>query len=762
MILLAGLYLVDRRPSETLELYREAIPLLEETGQTVRVGLTWTNLGWAYDNLADFSQALDAHERAQEIYIQADLRGAQAMGQSSIGRIYQRIGAHGLALERHRKSLELWTANGWDGGRGIAWINIGRALDGGGDFQGAVDAFQQAWNIDSLSARRRAQSALHLARAHRQMGLPGTAAEWLAQAQSVYDRGGDRRGMAWSSNELGEQELVAADWLAAWKAFQKSAKTFAEMDDPAGEAAGLYGMARAERGAGRLSQAMDTLDRAIERVEQTRRGLRVDELRAVYLSSKRIYYDLRLQLMLELDETTEDELFETAEHGRARALLDGLNASGLDLDASQLPKPAGLEKIRSVLGEDEALISYVVVGETVLVFFVGPDEFDWHRLDVSATAMTERVRNFVELLSTDDGQERWRPIGVRLGDELLAPVARSLESVRRLTVIPDGALHFLPFEALPWKGDWFLRKMEIAYAPSATVFAELAHGDPEAISGSRGEAWIFAAPEFESSDAAPAATRRGWSLLRDDGFELAPLPFAAQEARDVAGILGDRRNLHLGAGATEARLKSADLSGAGLLHVATHGWISPRTAERSALILGAAEEDRGEDGFLRPSEICRLRLSRPLVVLSACDSARGPILAAEGVQGLARGFLYAGAQSVVATLWSVRDESSARFMREFYREVAAGRSPQSALRQAKLRMLDRAATRSPRIWAAYVAIGHASQPLSLQPDPSMSNDGWLQPVAWLGAAVLMAIVLGTYFTVRHRRAITPPGARPGP
>jgi CHAT domain-containing protein len=175
-----------------------------------------------------------------------------------------------------------------------------------------------------------------------------------------------------------------------------------------------------------------------------------------------------------------------------------------------------------------------------------------------------------------------------------------------------------------------------------------------------------------------------------------------------------------------------------VLHFATHGLVSERAPYRSALVLARAD---GEDGFLQAREIYGLRLRSDLVVLSACQTARGSVIQGEGVESLAGAFLHAGARSVVASLWNVNDERTATFMEAFYRHLAAGQPSAAALRAAKLELLADPATASPRVWAAFVLIGDGSRPVPIGTPPS--RRGWV-----LAGCVLAAVVLA--FLLRRR------------
>jgi CHAT domain-containing protein len=150
-----------------------------------------------------------------------------------------------------------------------------------------------------------------------------------------------------------------------------------------------------------------------------------------------------------------------------------------------------------------------------------------------------------------------------------------------------------------------------------------------------------------------------------------------------------------------------------VIHFATHGLVSQRSPERSALVLSSGPDD-GEDGFLETREIYGLKLHSDLVVLSACRTARGPILAGDSVEGLAQAFFFAGARSVLASLWDVSDARTTELMADFYGHLAEGLSKAEALRKAKLDMMGNGASSAPRYWAAFVLLGEGDQSIPLK------------------------------------------------
>jgi CHAT domain-containing protein len=183
-------------------------------------------------------------------------------------------------------------------------------------------------------------------------------------------------------------------------------------------------------------------------------------------------------------------------------------------------------------------------------------------------------------------------------------------------------------------------------------------------------------------------------------------PGSADEAKTAVRSLQDKQNMLLiGPAATETALKKAPLARFGTVHLAVHGLANSATPDRASLVL-LADAARGEDGFLQLAEVAQLALRAQTVVLSACETAVGPLNGQEGVANLSRAFLLAGAQSVISTLWPVDDRLSPFLMKRFYSHLARTRSAAYALRRAKLDLIRTFGEKAvPYYWAGFVFEG---------------------------------------------------------
>lgn len=362
--------------------------------------------------------------------------------------------------------------------------------------------------------------------------------------------------------------------------------------------------------------------------------------------------------------------------------------------------PLDLEEIRDrVLAEDEMLIEYLVGKDETLVFLLDRKRFAVAHIAAGADSLARRVEALRRLILADAAAPVLREAAAGLYDLLLGASSLAVPDGVRLLIVPDGPLHYLPFAALHDGTGFLVERHAISCAPSASLLdvqleqrrrdrrratrAVLAVGDPASYRGK----------ELLSERRGAMGTGAAW--------QFGELPFAAEEARRVARRFGERRVL-VGSEATEEAVKEA-LPEAACVHFATHAILNETDPALSGMVL-AQDDDPAEDGFLQAHEVLRTRLAADLVSLSACNTGLGTLVRGEGVLGLTRAFLCAGAQAVLISLWEVPDRSTADLMDDFYRGyLEQGLPADAALRTAQRDAI--ASGASVREWAPFVLVG---------------------------------------------------------
>ncbi len=355
---------------------------------------------------------------------------------------------------------------------------------------------------------------------------------------------------------------------------------------------------------------------------------------------------------------------------------------------------------------------------------------DTRGLGVSATPFAEDAANFVAASNA-------------LYKAVIEPAA-SLIGDKRVLVVADGALNYVPFEALVKSADaadysslpYLIKSNEVVYSPSASVIGAIRKQER---SKSGRAMLVVADPVFNSNDArakgasaaAGSAETRGLgiaSALTDvagkdgdagapakmQGLPLARLGGTKLEADQIGKLVkasGSQADLWLDLDASEGNLETRDISKYQFLHIATHGLLNAERPQFTGLVLSLVG-NKSDDGFLRTDEVFNLRLGSPLVILSACETGLGKEKRGEGVMGLTRAFMYAGAPTVGVSLWSVADKSTADLMTDFYKRLlsspassSSATTPSAAMRDAQLAMIAGKKHSAPFYWAPFILVG---------------------------------------------------------
>jgi len=437
-------------------------------------------------------------------------------------------------------------------------------------------------------------------------------------------------------------------------------------------------------------------------------------------------------------EETEKKLEEA--RARYKQIQVDLRQSSPGYTALTQPEPLSLEAIQhQVLSGDALLLEYSLGAERSFLWAVTADSFSSFELPGRETIETA-ARRYYELLTARSELRPGKPLldrkqrikeadtetesaGRELARLILGP-AEALLGDRTLLIVADGALQYVPFAALPIPatGAPLVTRHVIVNLPSASVLAVLRRELRDRPRAGRTLA-IFADPVFQKNDdrlshnpdasGQPAATAaqvlvRGSAQgeRREKGIDLSTLrrlPFSQKEADAIAALVPSGQVFKaVGFAASKAEVTQSNLRDYRNVHFATHGTIDSTYPELSALVLSLYDE-RGEpveDGVLHLNDVYNLRLDADLVVLSACQTALGKEIRGEGLIGLTRGFMYAGAARVVASLWKVEDRSTAELMASFYRGMLReGLSPAAALRKAQLETKNK--WKRPYFWAGF-------------------------------------------------------------
>ena len=458
------------------------------------------------------------------------------------------------------------------------------------------------------------------------------------------------------------------------------------------------------------------------------------------------------------------------------------------------PQPLTLKEIQQRLLDDNTLLlEYMLGDERSYVWVVTRTGLSSHELPGRAE-IEKAAHSYYELMTAkqprpgetfQEGQARAQQAEQQLAGEtaslsklLLAPLAHEL-GTKRLLIVADGGLQYIPFQSLtvPFgtvghdsianAGSGEPRPLvldhEIIYEPSASTLA-LVLSESASRKAAPNSVAVVADPVFDVADtrikspnpgamqAAVTAPPNGevTRALRDVGVDDGEIPrllSSREEAEAIMSVVPWRSGFKaVDFQANRGTVLGTDLGQYRIVHFATHALLNNEHPELSGIVLSLVDQ-KGErqDGYLRLQDIYNLKLPVDLVVLSACQTGLGKDVRGEGLIGLTRGFMYAGASGVVASLWKVDDEATAELMKHFYQGMfEQGLSPAAALREAQLALRQQKRWHEPYYWAGFVIQGQYAAKTSMKQTRTVE---WLTALAGVGAALSLAII----FLLRRRR-----------
>jgi CHAT domain-containing protein/tetratricopeptide (TPR) repeat protein len=717
---LAVAYAAMGEPQRALAALDSAIALAREQQLSLEEASSLQLMAEQYQAAGELSRALDYFARAQALNTKLGLQDERGTAIRAEAEIHLSLGQLALARQRAGEAVAVHRATESAVEQLVDYLLLARIDDRAGR-AAAADSSLRAARIraDSLATpdargrvalaaaeiadrRRRSRDVLAtLDSASADLALAAPVAE--AQVYTLRARAFARLGMLDSAVAVGRTAVRAVERVrgryaaGALRTSYLSENTDAYADLmivllQQGRTDEAFSVADAARGRGLLEQLAQI------RGELANRGAARALLEAEALLDRidKLMERMRDRVRPRQQERTAVADAEDAELGaqleRARndyeAMLERASAGDASGAALLGARSIGSDKVRSVLLPGEVLLEYFVAADRLLTFAVSHDTTRVIVTRVPGTDLATRVRVARELVARrDTSGGRVTTALESMHATLIEPVQRAglLDQAARLVIVPHGPLAYLPFAALrdPNDGKYLVERHAILYAPSAAALAAL-RTDPAPIEA-RASAAVALAP-----------------------FP-ADLPATMLEARGVARAIPGAVVM-VGPGATEAALRGA-LDDAPLVHVATHGQLNAQSPMFSHVALAPGRRgDRRDDGRLEVHELLGLRVRSSLVFLSGCETGTGSAWSTafspgEDFMTLSQAFLYAGARSVVATLWPIRDDAAAAFAERFYAGLQRSSAPE-ALAEAQRAMLRDPRYGLPLDWAAYTVSGH--------------------------------------------------------
>jgi CHAT domain-containing protein/Tfp pilus assembly protein PilF len=677
---IAAIYDSLGQPQRAVEYHNESLAIRRAVGDTRGEGLALNNLGEAYSTLGDTSKALDFYNRALSIHQATGNRSGEASTLGNIGHLYRAAGEYDRAMAAFTRSLDLARAVADPENEARMLVAMSRVERARGSFNPAYAHAESARRIvESLRAR---------------ISDPDLRASYLAAKHAPY--------------ELGVDVLMAMS-----------------RDTPSGRFA-ASALELSER-----ARARSLVDLLVEANADIRQGIDPALLERERTLQRRISAKRQEQIAL-LNTKHTDEQAEVAKRA-LETLLTAHQEAQADIRRSSPryaaltePRPFSLDEIqRQVLDDDTLLLEYWLGDTKSYVWAITRTSLAAYDLPARAE-IEQAARRAYQLLRVS--QRRINRKQTELALEalsriVLGPVAAHLGRMR-LLVVADGALRYVPFGALylpstrrSASGESptpLIVDHEVVSLPSASVLAVQRHDLNRRSPASKLVA-VLADPVLQGGDprvnrAASGRTgsRDAETTANDTAVRFERLPFTREEAETVAALAGPGDSLKaLDFDASRATLTGGALEHYRIIHLATHGIFDTQHPELSGLVLSLIDrQGQPQDGFIRALEIYNLKLPSELVVLSACETALGKEVKGEGLIGLVRGFMYAGAARVVASMWDVRDQATAVLMKRFYEGMLKnGLTPAAALRSAQISLWKDKRWEAPYYWAGFVMQG---------------------------------------------------------
>jgi CHAT domain-containing protein/tetratricopeptide (TPR) repeat protein len=738
-------------PGKALEDFAPALAIFRQSGDRLWEAALLHNRGNAYYALGDFQHALADLEQALAIRHEAgdakgEVRTTIAIGQTRLrlGRPEETV----RALDLGRRAAGVASAASDANGEMLARRLLGQAALDARDPAAALPELARALDLaraleDRLdeasilqltgeaylaskqpeSAARVLSEAVDLARAVRTPARIVGALTALARAERSLGRPEEARSRV--EEALGLVETLRAretdpdlraSFLAAQRAaFELEIDLLMELDRRRSGQPGQPGQpgnhyAREALAVSERAHARSLLDLLQEAHADIRQG--VD--RRLRERERALLVRLDAKAGRQADLLSHPESTERRRHAEdeIRSVLDELARVEAEIRRNS-PRYAALTQpplatsraIQALLDGETLLLEYSLGEERSFLWAIDRNSIAGFELPPRARIEAAAREAYERLGVLEPGApalERTAASLSRLSGMLIRPVARKLGK-RRLVVVADGELQYIPFGALPAPGGSapLLAEHEIVNVPSASTLAlqrRLARRKP-----APGAVAVLADPVFGPED--PRVTTHTGTR---SGSGFARLPWTRREAEAIAAVVPPGRSLlALGFRASRATVLSPAIAGYRIVHFATHGIIDARTPALSGLMLSRVDE-RGAplEGFLGLRDIYGLRLGADLVVLSGCETALGQQVRGEGLVGLTQAFLYTGAKGIVASLWRIEDRATAELMSRFYRGLLVeGRTPAAALRAAQLAIRADKRWRSPYYWSGFVLQG---------------------------------------------------------
>ena len=705
---------------QAIEYHTQHLTIVKELRDRAAEGATYGNLGNAYCSLGDLKQAIECHTQSHSISIELGDRAGEGRAYCHLGNAYQRLGDFKQAIEYHTQHLSITKELGDRAGQGRAYGNLGNDFRRVSDFKRSIEYHLQRLSIAKELGDRAGEGRAYgnLGNAYQGLNDFKNAIEYHKQDLAISKELGDRAAEGAACGCLGNDFHCLCDFKQAIEYHTQCLSIAKEVGDRVAEGRACYFLGCDFEFSDALDDAVDYYRASVKRLNDVRALLQSEDgFKIIFRNESQRAYLALWRTLVRLEKT--NEALCVAEQGRAQALLDLMK---LQYDSELLV--SGSFEPELTIPDTLSVIStqsvFVALEKNKIHFWIlcnGKNvQFRQNKVDEDAATFLECLRKDVfkendiaarvtcENRSLDELRKKLPPSNDfeqetvkasqcennslrTLHDCIIGPVADLLQG-GELVIVPDGPLCLAPYAALlDGKSRYLSESVRIRIAPSLTSLKLIADSaqDYHSTSG----VLLVGDPCVEE-----VTNERGERIL-------SPLLYARREVKMIGGMLGIKPLI--GKKATKEEVLKR-IGSVALIHIAAHGdmksgeiALAPNPVRKSKI------PDEG-DFMLKMADVQTVQLRARLVVLSCCHSAQGAVTP-EGVVGIARAFLGAGARSVLVSLWAIDDEATMEFMKSFYQHLRRGFKATVALNWAMKCLRESEKFGAVKYWAPFVLIG---------------------------------------------------------
>ena len=693
-----------------IEYHQRGLAIAKEVGVKAGEGTSYGNLGCAYHSLGQFKTAIEYHQRRLAIAKEVEDKAGEGTSYGNLGCAYDSLGQFKTAIEYHQRRLAIAKEVGDKAGEGKSYGNLGCAYRSLRQFKTAIEYHQRHLEIAKEVGDKAGEGRSYgnLGCAYDSLRQFKTAIEYHQRHLEIAKEVGHKVGEGRSYGNLGCAYYSLGEFKTAIEYHQRHLEIAKEVGDKAGEAFSLSLLGESFESQGKLRRAFDCFHSSVEVFDSIRASLHFnDQWKITYRDQHKSAYIGLWRVNLIQGEVVDALL--TAEKGRAQALRDLLTSKYQPRDfsfslLSFVPSSTIFIAISGpyvhfwvVLSDDNIQSRKVHVNnyryQKELEFFIkqlnktalkeiGARDAVACENPPHYSPKPEKVAN--DMMQVDARNSRLSALQ-KLYDIIVTPIADLIKG-NELTFVPEGPFCLVPYVALEDSNSTYLSdSFRIRVLPSLTTL-RLINDSPA---------------EFHMKSGALLVGDPCFKEIMYQGRRLVQLPGAREEAEMIGRILSI--SPLTGEMATKGEVLKR-LSSVALVHIAAHGKMETGEVILAPNTTRETPQPQEKDYLLTMKDVLETGLRAQLVVLSCCHSARGEVMA-EGVVGIARSFLGAGARSVVVALWALDDEGTLEFMSFFYDALAKGKKASEALNQAMRCMRESGTFKEVKYWAPFVLIG---------------------------------------------------------